>query len=205
MTHRHAACFLKMFTMPSDNPGPCFDPDPSGPANDPIADRPRVRPRVEVSNTQGYIRVVESDLEALAVRCLTNEGVGPASITIALVDNATIHRVNRRHLDHDWPTDVVTFALSDPGEPELTGELVVSAQMAAESALRSGHDPMAELTLYVVHGLLHLCGFDDTDPESAARMRRGESEHLAREGIDNPYLIGELAALDKWGGVRCRA
>ena len=53
---------------------------------------------------------------------------------MALVDNATIRRINRKHLAHDWPTDVISFTLSAAGEPELVGELVVSTEMAAATA-----------------------------------------------------------------------
>ncbi len=57
-----------------------------------------------------------------------------ASISIALVDDAAIHRVNRAHLDHDCPTDVISFLLSEPDEDELAGELVVSTQTALAMA-----------------------------------------------------------------------
>ena len=90
------------------------------------------------------------------------EGVEPASISIALVDDATIHAINRKHLGHDWPTDVISFLLSEPARPELAGELVVSAEMAAAHGAASRRSTRwTELSLYVVHGLLHLCGYDD--------------------------------------------
>ena len=105
-------------------------PDPAGPSSDAI--------EVEVSDTQGYVAVDPGALEGLVRRVLGGEGVGRASISVALVDEATIHAVNRRHLDHDWPTDVISFRLSGPGEPVLSGELVVSAERAAALARR--HD-----------------------------------------------------------------
>ena len=119
-----------------------------------------------------------------------------ASISIALVDDATIQRVNRRHLGHDWPTDVISFPLSEPGRPDLAGELVVSAEMAAATARRGGVDPWAELALYVVHGLLHLCGYDDRAAADVDAMRRRESEILAREGLTNTFPLVGLAEAD---------
>ena len=91
-------------------------------------------------------------------------GRGSRPISIALVDDATIHAVNRRHLAHDWPTDVISFRLSEVDDDELAGELVVSAEMAATTARQAGVGAWDELALYVVHGLLHLCGYDDHDP-----------------------------------------
>jgi probable rRNA maturation factor len=143
---------------------------------------------VEVSDRQGLLAIDPSALAGLARRVLAAEGVREAAISLSLVDDATIHALNRRHLGHDWPTDVITFALSEPenGEP-LAAEIVLSAEMAATTAQEAGVDPSAELALYLVHGLLHLCGQDDLSPEAARSMRRREDEHLRRENIMNTY------------------
>lgn len=146
---------------------------------------------VEVTDNQAHLRVDAREIEDLARRVLEHHGVTHASLSIALVDDATIHAINRRHLAHDWPTDVITFTLSEPGEPELAGELVVSAEMAAATAKQVGVEPLSELALYVVHGVLHLCGFDDQSPDAAASMRRAEADALAIEGLVNTFpLIG---------------
>lgn len=143
---------------------------------------------VEVSNRQRHLSIDEAVLIGLTRRVLRAEGVEEASISLSLVDNAAIHALNRRHLDHDWPTDVITFALSDPDDHEpLSAEIVLSAEMAVETARQAGVDPTDELALYLVHGLLHLCGEDDRSAEQAESMRRKEAEHLAREGIRNPF------------------
>ena len=134
----------------------------------------------------------EADLRAVALHTLAAEGLTlPVALTVVLVDDATIHDLNRRFLDHDEPTDVITFPLSEPGDPELSGELVVSAEMAVATAGESGADPLHELALYVVHGLLHLCGLDDQTPEDADAMRAGEGEALASLGLTNTFpLVG---------------
>ena len=81
------------------------------------------------------------------------------------MDDATIHAINRRHLAHDWPTDVISFVLSEPDDPALAAELVVSAEMAVVDRPGAwGPTRRSELALYVVHGLLHLCGLDDLIP-----------------------------------------
>lgn len=142
---------------------------------------------VEVGDRQDHLSVDPVWLAALAERVLDGEGVVEASVSIALVDDATIHDANRRHLGHAWPTDVITFRLSDPDDPVLEAELVLSAEMAAATARETGADPHAELALYLVHGLLHLCGFDDLTPEAAAAMRRREDEVLNTLGLPNTF------------------
>jgi probable rRNA maturation factor len=119
-----------------------------------------------------------------AVRAvLAGEGVADAEIGLAFVDNPTIHRLNLRYLEHDEPTDVLSFPLSEPGAARLAGELVVGALVALEQAAGRGHDVQAELTLYVIHGLLHLCGYDDHDEAGAAAMRARERHYLGQLGL----------------------
>jgi probable rRNA maturation factor len=151
---------------------------------------------VEISDTQGHLKVDHEALARLARSVLAGEGIGQALISIALVDDATIQVMNRRHLAHDWPTDVISFRLSEPGDPALAGDLVVSAEMAATTAREVGADPWAELALYVVHGLLHLCGFDDSSDDEVARIRRRENDILTREGLANTFpMVRPLGAI----------
>jgi probable rRNA maturation factor len=146
---------------------------------------------VEISDTQGFLQVNPDQLVNL-VRCvLAEEGITSATISLALVDNAAIHQINRRHLGHDWATDVISFALSGPEEPELSGELVVSVEMALAISRELGVDPLAELSLYTVHGLLHLCGYDDRTEVESLRMRARENLALGRLGLSNPFPLGE--------------
>jgi probable rRNA maturation factor len=116
---------------------------------------------------------------------LEGEGVAEAEISLAFVDNPTIHRLNQRYLQHDEPTDVLSFPMSEPNAKKLAGELVIGAEVALTQAKERGHDVQAELALYVVHGLLHLCGHDDYDPSDAARMRERERHYLELLGLPN--------------------
>jgi probable rRNA maturation factor len=139
---------------------------------------------VEVSDTQGHVRVDHAALRRLAETVLAAEQRADAAISIALTDNATIRALNQKHLGHDWPTDVITFPLSEPDEAVLAGEVVVSAEMAVLAAAELGAEPGDELRLYLVHGLLHLCGYDDRVETQARLMRRRQKEllTLARGG-----------------------
>ncbi len=148
---------------------------------------------IEVSDTQGYLAIDPDWLSRLVRRVLEGEAVAGGSVSIALVDDATIQGVNRRYLDHDWPTDVISFRLSDDGAAFLAGEVVVSAERAASVARQFGVDAQAELALYVVHGLLHLCGYDDLAAPDVDAMRRRETEILARERLTNTFPLVGLA------------
>jgi probable rRNA maturation factor len=118
---------------------------------------------------------------------LEHAGVHRASLSIAIVDDRAIRAVNQEHLDHDWSTDVISFPYSEPGDPELSGELVVSAETASVTARQAGVDPRNELALYLVHGLLHLLGHDDSTVAGREAMRRREGELLQAIGIVNTF------------------
>jgi probable rRNA maturation factor len=103
-------------------------------------------------------------------------------VSIAVVDDEMIHELNRQFLDHDYPTDVLSFALEDD-PPRLEGEIVVSLDTAERCASEAGWSMDDELLLYVAHGALHLAGYGDKTPEDAAEMRAAEAELLAKLGV----------------------
>ena len=114
---------------------------------------------------------------------LVGEGETAAEISLAFVDNATSQRLNQRYLEHDAPTDVLSFPLSEGKSGKFSGELVIGAEIAREQAESRGHDVQAELALYVIHGLLHLCGYDDKTTAAAATMRERERHYLRQLGL----------------------
>ena len=122
-------------------------------------------------------------LKAAAMAVLQGEGVAAGKVTLAFVDDPHIHRLNKQFLDHDEPTDVLTFPYTDPGAKKLEGEVVIGVEVAKEYAADRGHDINLELVLYVVHGCLHLCGYDDTTPAATKRMRAKEREYLRQLGL----------------------
>jgi len=120
---------------------------------------------------------------------LNHFNVGRASISVAIVDDAYIEDLNRKHLGHEGPTDVLTFDLHDgsgsaaPSTGELDGEIVVSIDTARREADLRGHPVVAELSLYLVHGTLHLLGHEDDVPDKAAHMHEIEDEVLSSIGV----------------------
>ena len=116
---------------------------------------------------------------------LADKGIGEATITIAVVDDPAIHDLNRRFLNHDEPTDVLSFLLDD--KKGIEGDVVVSIDTAQRAAERFGWSTGDELLLYTIHGALHLVGYDDRDPESRAEMRERERHYLSPFGLRPRY------------------
>jgi probable rRNA maturation factor len=141
---------------------------------------------IETNNRQTGLAVDASRLEAAVRAALEDEPLAEARISLAVVDDPTIHALNRRYLDHDEPTDVLSFVL-ERDERSLEAEIVVSADTARRSASRFGWSAADELLLYVVHGALHAAGYDDRTPAQRAAMRGRERACLARFGLEPPY------------------
>jgi probable rRNA maturation factor len=140
---------------------------------------------IEVNNSQS-VYPVDVDRLAEAVRVvLAAEGVAGADISLAIVDDEAIHRLNRRYLQHDDPTDVLSFLL-ERRDNYLEGEVIVSAERAAAVASRLSWPVADELLLYVIHGVLHLVGYDDRSDQERRRMQARQGHHLQRLGAEPP-------------------
>jgi probable rRNA maturation factor len=136
--------------------------------------------RVEVTNETDAD--VDSARIAAAVQIvLADADCTVANISIAIVDDPTIHRLNRQFLEHDYPTDVLSFVLEEP--PRLAGEIIASIDTARREAADVGWDAADELLLYAVHGALHLVGHRDKQPAESAAMRSAERRVLEQLGV----------------------
>ena len=131
---------------------------------------------VSVASPQELVPLEYQRLKECARAVLEGEGVKEAKVTLAFVDDATIAGLNKRFLDHEGPTDVITFPYSRG--KKLEGEVVIGVEVAQREAAERGHDVNTELCLYVIHGTLHLCGYDDRDRKGAAQMRTKERAYL---------------------------
>lgn len=113
---------------------------------------------------------------------LVYEGVRPRTVevSIVLVDDATIQDLNQRYRKIDKPTDVLSFTQEHefvaPGMPKLLGDIIVSLDTAAEQAKAGNRSLNDEVSQLVIHGVLHLLGYDDVTPEGYNEMVRKGSE-----------------------------
>ncbi len=132
---------------------------------------------VELANNQTDFSFREQRLVAAVRKVLEEEGIRNASVSIAVVGTAQIHQLNRDYLQHDYPTDVLSFLFGREGD-QLEGEIVVCAATAAQVVVGSACSLEDELLLYVIHGALHLVGHDDHTDEERAAMRSRERYFL---------------------------
>jgi probable rRNA maturation factor len=148
-----------------------------------------------------------------ARRALASEGVRAGRLELVAVDDRSMRRLHRVWMGADSATDVLTFDLSESRENRrrrgaatggVDGQIIVCAALARRRAASLGVRPRDELSLYVVHGCLHLCGYDDRRRAEAARMHRREDQLLRALGIGPVFATGEAARFDSEHAPRRR-
>jgi probable rRNA maturation factor len=130
---------------------------------------------VTVVNAHPSVRMPHAPIREAVERVLVAERVPSGEVTIVLVDDEELLGMNRRHLAHDYYTDVITFPLeADP----LEGEVYISVDRAREQAAEVGVRLGDELRRLAVHGALHLAGYDDANDDERRRMTALEDRYL---------------------------
>jgi len=142
-----------------------------------VAKKP-TRPKVAISSTQRAVRVPRKRLAELVGFVAAEEGVRVAEIDLAVVTGSQMAALNRRYLRRGGPTDVLSFDLSEDAAEGICAQIVVCGDIAARQAKPRGGSAQQELMLYVVHGLLHLMGYEDATAGGAARMHARQDELL---------------------------
>lgn len=112
------------------------------------------------------------------------EDLGNVIFNIIIIDNPTIHKINKEYRDKDAPTDVISFALEDdktviePDGVRILGDIYISIDKVYEQALEYGHSFKRELSFLAVHGLLHLLGYDHMEKSDEEVMFKKQEEVL---------------------------
>jgi probable rRNA maturation factor len=146
---------------------------------------------VHVLDRQRMVAVSARWLGGVIRRALARQGVTAAEISVLIVGDRRMARLHEEWLGVPGPTDVITFDLADDGpDGGLRGDIVVSAETARRVAREVGWRPRHELAYYVVHGLLHLAGYDDHDPADRRAMRARERVLLRAAGLPAPPAPG---------------
>lgn len=129
-------------------------------------------------------RAAAARLRARGRAFLSALGRRDAELSVLLVGDRAIRRLNRRWRKVDRATDVLSFPTAAvPGAGPALGDVVISIDTAARRARAEGRRVTAELERYLAHGLLHLMGYDHEAPEEAKRMARREEDLLRSEGM----------------------
>jgi probable rRNA maturation factor len=145
---------------------------------------------VEIANLQKHYEINKSKIRNV-VKVVLNKEVKSAKLSIAFVDNEEIKRLNERFLGSNEVTDVIAFPLNNK-EDILSGEIVISVETAVEVANRKKSNVEGEIILYLVHGILHLLGYNDNNKKNAKIMHEKESEILAFLGYNVPKVEDEF-------------
>ncbi|HWG78275.1 MAG TPA: rRNA maturation RNase YbeY [Stellaceae bacterium] len=121
----------------------------------------------------------------------------PAELSIVLGDDALVHALNRQWRGQDKPTNVLSFpareAAPPPGAPRLLGDVVLAFETLIAEAAAQGKPPAHHLCHLVVHGVLHLMGYDHEAAGEATRMEALEVAVLAELGVADPYRVAEAS------------
>ncbi len=133
---------------------------------------------VPVVNAHPSRRAPVRRIARLVRGTLRGERIGEARVTVVMVDSRRIRRINRRYLAHDFVTDVISFPLES--RPRLEGEMYINLDRARSQAREFGVTVWNETVRLVVHGALHLAGYDDRSPRAERRMRERQEHLVAR-------------------------
>ena len=148
---------------------------------------------IEIFVEEEFRGLVDEDwVREIAQQVLKAEGVSPPyEVSLVFSDSETVQKLNRDYRSVDEPTDVLAFymlpqkeadsafALPPDGITRL-GEVIISYPQAVEQAKEQGHSTERELALLIIHGILHLLGYDHEEPEEESKMRAREKELLEK-------------------------
>ena len=151
--------------------------------------------QIELIDDDNYLQADQKQLMIDILAFAGQElGLGQqAEVDVTIVDNPTIHELNRTYRQIDAPTDVLSFALTEAEDggalehaldlPVHLGDIIISFERAQEQAQAYGHSLERELAFLAVHGFLHLNGYDHQTPDEEAEMFRLQEEVLAAYGL----------------------
>jgi len=143
------------------------------------------------THVEGEWPVDEGMLRQAAMATLLHQNTPSVEVAIVISDDESLQELNRRFRGVDAPTDVLAFPddtrgpfVGAPGLPRYLGDIVISYPRAVEQAAEAGHSVEAELQLLVVHGVLHLLGYDDQSEPERARMWTAQAAVLKALGVE---------------------
>lgn len=158
--------------------------------------------RVIVTNRDPRQRVRKKKVAALAQRLLRELGCSKTFLSVVFVSDQRMKRLNKRHLNHPWTTDVLAFPLDTPQtgranssasrrveRPRFLGELFISPQRARVQAKHFNVSVSEELARYLCHGILHLLGYSDSTRACKQRMSQAEDRLLNLVSANSRMVI----------------
>ncbi len=142
-----------------------------------------------IVNQQKDLPLLKSEIARSMALLASYKRVKCRQINLYFVTKKKIALLHEQFFNDPSPTDCISFPLDDPqneDEESILGEIFVCPKVALEYAEKHGLEPKHELYLYLVHGFLHLLGYDDIEPEERRKMRRQEAvcmRYLKEQGL----------------------
>ena len=129
-----------------------------------------------ISNRQRIRKINLQSLKKIATAALADLKFQQTELGIVLVAAKEMASLNESFLGHEGPTDVITFDYSESGSPAgIYGEIFICVPEAERQAKLFGTDWQSEIVRYIIHGILHLAGYDDLQPVARKKMKREEN------------------------------
>lgn len=125
---------------------------------------------ISVYNRQKDLQIDKSSIRTLVLAILKYLKVSFEEVSIYLVSEKQICQLHDQFFQDPSPTDCISFPIDD----SCLGEVFVCPKVALEYTQKRGLDPKTEVTLYIIHGILHLLGYDDLEPSQRKTMRKKE-------------------------------
>lgn len=133
---------------------------------------PREAMKITIKNLQKKIPINPKRIIKAALKTISLEGIKkPGEITLCFADDKTISEFNLQYLGRCYPTDVLAFNLSD-NKKNISADILISTDKAVSNARIFKTTPVYELYLYLVHGILHILGYDDKNIRKQKIMRK---------------------------------
>lgn len=136
--------------------------------------------KIIVKNLQNRIPVNSKKIVKTVQRVLSQEGIKKSGeITLCFVNDAKIKALNLKYLGRNNPTDVMAFDITEPKDKDkIFADIAVSTERAIDNVRTFKTSPYFELYLYVIHGVLHILGYDDKSKKDKLVMRKREKDIL---------------------------
>ncbi len=137
---------------------------------------------ISIQNRQRLLTVDVGRVRRSLKRLLKELGFRDSEVSLLLVDDDQIREINKNYLQRDRPTNVISFAMTEGAfgdvHPEILGDIILSVETAARDAMACNIDFMDEVEFLLIHGLLHLLGYNHENVESkeAKKMKKLERE-----------------------------
>ena len=149
--------------------------------------------KIAIENRQSRHQIRKRPLRSVARKILSVSGCPDAQLSILIVDDVMIQEINRDYLNKDRPTNVISFAMQE-GEgggvqPDLLGDVVISAETAARDAAEAQTSFESELYFLLLHGILHLLGYDHERGSQAEAQRMEAREREIFSLVREEFLV----------------